>query len=160
MKDWLEKVRELPETSNSEHMQEPKGPGQPSLLQKVGRAGAWLGAGWCPCSWPLPDSEPQAGVPIDWVLSCVPCPLPPCPLPTPLEPPSWTVSLPPLPHGSSKTLRWPGCYVALGQTFTPNMIHIPLFPLQQSTSYWGHLFFPGTGLEAPVVESLVLTTTL
>ena len=79
MKDWLEKVRELPETSNSEHMQEPKGPGQPSLLQKVGRAGAWLGAAWCPCSWPLPDSEPQAGVPIDWVLSCVPCPLPPCP---------------------------------------------------------------------------------
>ena len=79
MKDWLEKVRELPETSNSEHMQEPKRPGQPSLLQKVGRAGAWLGAGWCPCNWPLADSEPQAGVLIDWVLSCVPCPLLPSP---------------------------------------------------------------------------------
>ena len=79
MKDLLEKVRELPETSNSEHMPEPKGPGQPILLQKVGRAGAWSGAGWCPCNWSLPDSEPQAEVLIDWVLSCVLCPLLPSP---------------------------------------------------------------------------------
>ena len=79
MKDLLGKVRELPETSNTEHMQEPKGPGQPILLQKVGRAGAWSGVGWCPCSWSLLDSEPQAEVLIDWVLSCVPCPLFPSP---------------------------------------------------------------------------------